>query len=247
MGKVTWGIDSDAIDDAERSQYKPYDGPVPPNGLYAWRVKNLKAGTTSNDNPQLIIGLELVPRRSRPEEKKYKGYYTTEFMVVTEGTASWVAAFCDAIGVTGEDLVNRTKDDGEEDARGNTRIISIGKWRNDGKTLVLGTLVDDNYRDAPRKRVRDFWSVEEGLSNSDADDADDDGEDDAEEERPKKKAAPKKASRRAADEDDSDDGEDDEDSRPKKAAKKAAKKATGKRRAQEDADDEDAEDEDAPF
>ncbi len=255
MGKVTWGGDFDGstFDDAERSQFKPYDGPIPANAMYAWKVKNVKRGETSNGNDQLIIGLELIPRRSRPDEKKYKGYYITHFLVMTEGTAWKVAPFLDALGVSGADLVSRTKDTGEEDNRGNVPLVSIGKWKNDGSTIVLASLEDDDYKEG-RKRIREFWPVEDAAKDEDDEEESDDSEDDEEEapKRPAKKAAAKKSTKRAEPDEDADEDDDEEERRPAKkaAAKKAApaKKAAGKRKAKdEDADEDDEDGDEAPF
>lgn len=192
MGKVTWGgdISADAIDEAERRQFQPYDGPVPPNALYAWKIKMLKKGKAkSSGNDQLIIGLELAPRTGREDQKPYKGYYRTTYIAVVDSQAGKLAGFLDAIGVTAKDFLNRMYDDGEKDARGGVRITKIGDWVNDGNQYVLGELNDDTDKDGrPTKRVDRFWpppnveskpkakrrarAEEDSFGEDDADDAD---------------------------------------------------------------------------
>lgn len=249
MGKVTWGggMDADTLNDAERSQFKPYDGPVPPNALYCWRVKVLKKGKSQADNNKLIIGLELVPRRSRPDEKPYAGYFATESIAVVESMAGKLGSFLDAIGVTGSDFLNRTLDDGEKDQRGNTKIIKIGKWINDGKTYILASLGDDSWNGETRKRIQNFWPVEQAAK---AEPEESDETEEEEEEQPRRTTAKKAAPKRREPEPDEDEAEEEESPR-RPAAKKAAKKAAPKRRAQEDEDEDagesDDEDDEAPF
>lgn len=251
MGKVTWGggVTADDIDGAERSQYKPYDGPTPPNAMYAWKVKILKKGKSQADNTKLIIGLELVPRQSRPDEKPYKGYFVSESIAVVESMAGKLGAFLDAIGVSSSDFMNRTSDSGEKDARGNVNITKIGKWINNGETYILASLGDDSYNGENRKRVQNFWPVE-GLTGSKSGDSDEDDEDDEDDAPPPRKTKKVTKKRQPEPEPDEDEDEDEDDSPPppkKKAAKKAAKKRKAPEPEEDDADDEDDEDEDAPF
>lgn len=248
MAKVTWGVSGSDLDEADRDQYTPYDGPTPPNQLFCFRVKMLKKAKTSNGNPQLIIGLELVPRRSRPEEKRYAGYYITDYIVVLDSTTFRVAPFLDAIGVSGSDFAERTSV-GEKDDRGSWPITKIGKWVNNGKQFVLATLKDGTDRDGnPRKEIGKYWPVpdENGEATAASED-DDDGEEEEQTRRPAKKAAAKK--RQPEPEPDDDDGEEEETPTPPKK-KATAKKAAPKRKPvddDEDAEDGDDEDDEAPF
>lgn len=260
MGKVTWGGDLSGsdLDNADRSQFKPYDGPTPMNGVYAFRVKLLKRGKSKANNPQLIVGLELVPRQSRPEDGKFKGYFIMDYIPVMESTAFRVAPFLDAIGVSGDDFIKRTTA-GEADERGSLPIVQIGKWKNDGKKIILATLADDQDQQGnPRKRISSYWAPED-LSTADEpeDDEDDEEEEEEEEEpvrrKPVKKAASKKKSSPEP-EDDDEEEEDDEDEKPApKKAKKTSKPPAKKRRVEPEEDDDDDADEDdddedsAPF
>ena len=186
MGKVTWGGDLDAnkIDKADRSQFKPYAGPAVPDGLYAWRIKVLKRGKSSNKNDQLIVGLELVPRSSRPEEKVYAGYFVTDYITLTEAAAWRVAGFTDAIGVTGVDLMQKTKDTGEKDSKGSIEIVSIGGWKHTKKALILAQIAkgEDNKGKA-RTDVKGYWAPEALTEDptTEPDEAEDDEEDEGEE------------------------------------------------------------------
>lgn len=255
MGRVKWGggLSADTFDDAERGQFEPYMGPPVPNGVYCWKIKRLKLGKSSGGHRQLIFGLELTPRRSRPEEKKYSGYYLADYQVVTEGRAGFIAQVLDSLGVSGRDLIERMDTRGEADDRGNMDVAKIGKWVNNGKQYIMAGLVDGANQDGtPRKEIRGYWPIPEEGSSSQADD-DDEGEEEEERstKRTSKKAAPK---RRARDEDDDDsdsdsDSDPDEEQEERRPAKKAAKKAAPKRRSrdEDDADEDEGEDDDPPF
>lgn len=155
MAKVTWGgnVSADAIDNAERGNFKPYDGPMPVPGMYAWKINILRRRMSSNNNPQLMVGLELIPRKTRPDDQKYKGYFITDFIPVGESSAFRLAPFLDAIGVKGSDFIDRTKDDGTD--KGN--IVSIGKWKHTGKQYVQASLVMGSYNGAPRLEIGGYW------------------------------------------------------------------------------------------
>jgi hypothetical protein len=187
VGKVTWGgeVTADTIDKADRSQFKPYTGPAVPDAVYCWRIKVLKRATSSNKNPQLIVGLELVPRQSRPEEKVYAGYFVTDYITLTEAAAWRVASFTDAIGVTGADLIKRTKDTGEKDAKGSVELVSIGGWKHTKKELILAQLATDtDPKSKTGRKISGYWSPEALAPEADAkskgrdDDDDDDDSDD---------------------------------------------------------------------
>lgn len=173
MPRVPWGISAGDVDNYDRdSQYKPYAGPIPTNGVYQWKVKKLQhVAGTRDKNPQLRIGLELTPRNK--EEKRFKGYFIMEFAPVTEKTQFRYVPFLDAIGVTGREFERSTITDEE----GN--IKKIGKWRNDGEMLILGQLQDDvDQNGAPRKKIGWMGGLEdlESLPDDD-DDVEDDDED----------------------------------------------------------------------
>jgi hypothetical protein len=170
MPRVRWGIKASDVDEFDRdSQYKPYDGPIPSNGVYQFQVKVLKyAAATSDKLPQLRIGLELVPRAGRKDERKYGGYFIMMFAPVSTRTAFRYVPFLDAIGVSGDDFERSTVTDNE----GN--ITKIGKWRNDGQEIILAELKDSADQNGnARKDVGWMGYIPEG---------DDEGDEEIEEE-----------------------------------------------------------------
>lgn len=175
MPRVRWGIKASDVDEFDRdSQYKPYDGPVPINAVYQWQVKVLKyAAATGEKLPQLRIGLELVPRSGRKEEKRYAGYFVMLFPPVSPRTQFRYVPFLDAIGVSGDEFERSTITDND----GN--ITKIGKWRNDGQEIILGELKDELDRDGNQRKTIGWM----GYVPEEDDDGDEEiSEDDYEEE-----------------------------------------------------------------
>lgn len=173
MPRVDWGVSAKDVDNYDReSQFKPYDGPLPPNGVYQWQLKSFKhvAGTRER-NPQLRVGLELVPRKGRKDERHYAGYFVMVFAPVTEKTQFRYVPFLDAIGVTGREFERQTITDEE----GN--IKKIGKWRNTGEELILGQLRDNTGEQADKYPKDIGW-----VGPLNADDYGDDEADDEEDE-----------------------------------------------------------------
>jgi hypothetical protein len=55
MPRAQWGINAGDVDDYDRSsQFKPYTGQIPPNGVYEFLIRALKyMPATADKNPQL--------------------------------------------------------------------------------------------------------------------------------------------------------------------------------------------------
>lgn len=218
MPKAQWGITSRDVEEFDRSTvYTPYSGPQPPMpAVYAFRIKQLTYTASDGEkHPSLKIGTELVPRSA--EDKKYKGFYCSTFIAITPRTGFRYVPFLDAIGVSGRDFESRTMIDGEG------AIRSIGKWRNDGTTVILGQLnnrTDQNGNVYPELTWFGEYDAsapadedvddDELYDDEDADDSDEvDDDDDFEDEEPEppvkrrsnttrttRKAAPVRRSRR---------------------------------------------------
>lgn len=173
MPRINWGLKEGTISDFDREgQYKPYTGPVPQNGVYAFKLKVLKyVAATGEKNPQLRCGLELVPRDKA--EKRYAGYFIMCFLPVTDRTAFRYVPLLDAIGVSESEFTNRTIVDSD----GNIR--KIGKWGNDGKTKIMAELKDETDQNGnTRKGVGYMGSIDEVEPyEDDQDDEDYDDED----------------------------------------------------------------------
>lgn len=170
MPRARWGIRAADVDNFDReTQYAPYTGKIPQNNVYQWTVKVAKfIEGTREKFAQLRVGLELVPRDR--DEKQYKGYFIMCFLPVAEKTAFRYVPFLDAIGVTGRDFENRTIVDEEG------KIRRIGRWNNDGSTLVLAQLADGmDQNNNARKEITWFGPLDE--ETEDAEESDDEYDD----------------------------------------------------------------------
>lgn len=170
MGKVKWGggISQDAIDEVDTSkQFTPYDGPVPPAGVYRMKVKILRTSESSNGNPQLVIGLELVPRSDIPEQRRYKGFFLMDWITVLDSTAWRLRPFLDAVGVTSKEFLNGTVQDEEKNV---TKI---------GKKVVVGSLVAVSIKNGQDQKGNARMEVGQYMPVVDADDTADPDADDA--------------------------------------------------------------------
>lgn len=168
MPRADWGIAPGVVRDFDRdSQYRPYDGPTPINGVYQFQVKFAKfIAPTDTKLPQLRIGLELVPRNQ--DEKKYAGFFIQLFRSISDRSAMFWVPFLDAIGVTETEFRTKTIYDSE----GN--IKSIGKWRSNGQTQIKAELKDETDQNGqPRKAIG--W-----MGAADAIEVDDEDYDDEE-------------------------------------------------------------------
>jgi hypothetical protein len=175
MPRVDWGVNERQVDDFDReAQYKPYTGAIPPNGVYKFKVKKLQhVSGTRDKNPQLRIGLELVPRNR--DEKKFSGYFIMDFAPVTERTQFRYVPFLDALGVTAKEFARNTITDQE----GN--VTKIGRWRNDGDAEILAALADDaDQNGAPRKKIGWMGSLDSEPEDDEDDEYSDEYDDDEE-------------------------------------------------------------------
>lgn len=185
MPTVNWGISASDVDDFDRSsQFTPYRGKLPPNAVYDWEVKKLQfVAGTQKKNPQLRVGLELVPRDK--SEEKYAGYFIMDFIPVMDKTQWRYVPLLDALGISGRDFATKTRTDSD----GN--IIRIGRWALDGH-MVSAQLTDGMDQDGnARKEIRGGAYYE--CLELEADEDDEELPDDE------------------YDEDEDDDGDDEED------------------------------------
>jgi hypothetical protein len=203
--KFDWGISSDVINNFDRSeqQFVPYSGPIPPNGVYTFVVKRLKYVSAKDGRSiktTLRIGLELKPRNVA--EREYAGYFVMTYRAIRESNVFSYVTFLDAIGVSATDFTNRTIGTADGD------IQKIGRWRHDGKQIILAQLLDkEDQNGKSRKDIgwigpvaapdeeEDDENDEEEFESDDTDDEDEevDEEYDDEEDEPE---PPKKVVRR---------------------------------------------------
>jgi len=116
--KVTWGaFSAEDIDNAPESTFVPYEGPLPPAGVYGWTVGRMTKTTSKADNPMLVI----VWENDGAKDKKFKGAPVWDRPVMTKQTMFRIRDLCAALGVTSNDFLNKMVAD--EDGN----ITKIGK------------------------------------------------------------------------------------------------------------------------
>lgn len=172
MPRSTWGsgaepISREDLENAQGSRFKRYDGPTVPDGIYAFKINQLRKGKSQNGNDQLIIGLELVPRKGRPEQVQYKGFYVTDYIPVMSSTADRLKPFLDAIGVSVGDFMDRMMDDGQANRQGSKGIQKFGKWVfESGKVFVLAEVETGSYKGKSRREIAygGYWAPTEAAA-----------------------------------------------------------------------------------
>lgn len=171
MPKVKWGsdLDAEAIENAENNQ--SYTGPLPPSGVYRFRIKFMQKTVSSKKNPMVKI-LLLLDGSFKEEHKKYDGCPVWEQIPVMASTAFRIRELCDALNITAGDFMEKTLVD--EDGN----IQKIGKLKiADQDLLVMYKAKQENdpeygERLARPKRGPGFLPFQE--EDEDGEDADED-------------------------------------------------------------------------
>lgn len=184
MPKAKWAntdLTVDDIEEVEPDQFKRYTGPsLVGNGPAVYKVKlgRLKKAESKAGNDKIQF-MAFVDGSWRSEVRKYDGAPIFDDIPLTKGAARRVRSFCDALGITARDLLQKTvtNDDGV--------ITKIGNKVIDGKAIYI--IVDcevDRSGDNPRVRPRftGYLPLEDGAEaddDTDGDGADGDGSGDA--------------------------------------------------------------------
>lgn len=113
MPKVKWGgdLDQEAIENAE-GRSGDYTGPLPPAGIYRFKLRYSKKDQSKEGNPKLVTML-VLDGSYKPEHKKYDGCPLWEHMPVSKKTAFRVRAYCDALNIPAADFMSKMVVDDE--------------------------------------------------------------------------------------------------------------------------------------
>lgn len=128
MPKVLWGddISASAIDEAPEAQgVSMYEGPLPPNGLYTFRLQKITAGKSSNDNPMVAIRWAI---EASGDKAQYNGAPWWDNLVVLKQNLWKVKAFCRAAGITAADFMKPVTDDEDN-------VLKFGNKKTEGMTI----------------------------------------------------------------------------------------------------------------
>lgn len=171
MPKARWGtLTQEDIDSAE-SSFKPYEGPVPPKGVYRFVLKWAeKTDAKESGNPMLRI-LLILDGSWKEDHKQYDGCPLFMNVVVIDTTAFQVRGFCDAIGVTSKEFMNNTVLD-EDD-----RVVKIGKVRiKDEELLVKVNCKNETWEGEKRLKPNGVGWLP--MDDADEDESDEEYDDD---------------------------------------------------------------------
>lgn len=183
MPKLKWGGPTASVDDinnVEDKGYKPYMGSMPPAGVYRFRVISLKQGESGSGNSKLVVFLKLDGSWKK-EHKKFDGAPVFDHLPMT--VAGRVRSLVDGLGVTAQDLLNRSIVDDQG------KIVRIGNKKiDDSLTVYVDCQIDSSGDNGPQLKPRfsGYLAVDEDAlgDKDDQDDEADDASDDDDDEPP---------------------------------------------------------------
>lgn len=176
MPKVKWGgdIDAEAIENAENQGYA---GPLPPSGVYRFKIKFMQKTISSKKNPMVKV-LLVLDGSWKPEHKKFDGCPVWEQIPVMASTAFRIRELCDALNITAADFMEKTLVDDEG------FVQKIGKLKiADQDLLVKYKAMQDNNEEygerlSRPKRGAGFLPFQDEDADEDDGDEDAEGEED---------------------------------------------------------------------
>ena len=224
-------------DDIIQKHRKGKKGPVdwPGKGPFQFRVIRLTVKPNKNGDDRISVMLGFhEPKKS--DAASWNGYVTFDGFNVTEQGAPFLKRWLNALGLTWEDFIKRSKQDDQDPPH----IVQIGRVKfEDSKDVLLNATVKvkpaDDYNDDEHMEIGRYLPADDGEDEDDdeeeedvADMSDEDeGEDEAEEDEEEEDEDDEDEDEE--DEEDEDEEEDDEDEEDE----------------EDDEDEEEEEDEDA--
>jgi hypothetical protein len=178
MPKAKWSIDSSEPEELE--QYEPYDGDLPPLGVYYGKIFRLTVEDNKNGDRMLTVGFRVDdPRKNK---KRFNGYAAWDRLNITEQSKPFVLLFLKALGLTWADFWNKTI---EEAGEGRVLIKSIGRKKfnlGEGNPVRVQLRSDTDQAGEPSRRPGWLPWLDPSDSEHIEDDDEDEDEDDLGEE-----------------------------------------------------------------
>lgn len=166
--KVKWAIGGDEPEAAAGGDFTPYDGPIPPAGIYSCVLKKL--WLTENKNGEQMLKGVLEIAEDDKEKKQFNGYGIWFNQNVTEQGAPYVKQFLAGIGATWKEFYEKTVTADDEDNVG-LPVTKIGKIKIDGDTEVRVQGKRGKWDGEVRLEVRSFLPLDDdGDGDGDGDD-----------------------------------------------------------------------------
>lgn len=113
MPKAKWGagdkaLTADDINGADRQETrKMYSGRLPRSGTYRFVIQSVKQGESKTGNPKAVV-FSTLDGTWLDNHKEYDGCPMWDHLPIMDSTKERVANFLDAIGATGEDLLEKS-------------------------------------------------------------------------------------------------------------------------------------------
>lgn len=182
MPKLNWdgeGEDALTAEDIEGAEegFQAYTGEMPPGGVYRFIIRRIKFKKSSKGTKGLSLRCNL-DGSWKPAHRKFDGCPLWDDIWMTKGSASFVKAFAQAIGVSAEDMISKVVVD--EDGY----VTKIGRKSFDGKEYPV-------YIAVKRGEYNDETRLEKAGTGFQVVEAEEEDDTEAEEApaRPAKKAA----------------------------------------------------------
>jgi hypothetical protein len=125
MPKAKWSNTDLTPDDINNAEQKDgfYAGPLPPKGVYRFKLRTMKQGVSGSGNDKIVV-LSILDGSWKPDHKKFNGCPLFDHMPMGKESAWRSKALCAALGVSANDLLNKTiiDDDGYITKIGNKAI-----------------------------------------------------------------------------------------------------------------------------
>lgn len=175
MPKVNWAGDGDEnaltaedIDGAEDG-WQAYTGEIPPGGVYRFKIGRIKYTKADTGTKGLNVR-EVLDGSWKSAHAKYNGCQLWDTVWMTKGSAAFVKAFAQAIGVSAADIISKVVTD--EDGY----VTKIGRKTIEADKIVVYVAVKrGSYNDEPRlEKAGTGYQVvetdhdEDGLTDEDA-------------------------------------------------------------------------------
>lgn len=189
MPKINWGGDAPTADDVESAEvgFQQYAGEIPPGGVYRFKVGRIKFKEADTGTKGLSVRL-VLDGSWKSTHRKFDGCPLWDNVWITKGSAPFIKAFAQAIGVSPNDVLTKCVMD--EDSV----VTKIGRRtiEEDAITVYVAVRRDPNgYNDSGPRLEKAGTGYQ--IVDADEDDADEDAEEVEEAPAPAKKSTAKPA------------------------------------------------------
>jgi hypothetical protein len=172
MARVKWGIGGDEPEEMET--FNVYDGPVPPGGVYRFKLRRLQIVTNRNGDDMMKWVMDIQEPKGS-DKARFNGYGVWGQQNITDqGKPFLKNLLIHGLGVSWSDFMNKTITVDEERP---TMVKSIGRKKFLDETIdVRAQCKRETYQGEPRLafgRMLPWEDAEEEMDEGDEPDKDD--------------------------------------------------------------------------